>query len=89
MPTKQYTIRNIPPKVDRYLRRRAQLSGRSLNDIVIDELSTNAGIRAESITESLQWFIGNNTLDSETIAAIGSAKHEQKHLAAKEMGLDT
>lgn len=90
MKATQYTIRNIPPTVDRYLRKRAQLSGRSLNDIVVDELSASAGVTTNNdVVTSLDWFIGSNVMDSATLAAINSAKSEQKRLAAKEMGLDT
>jgi hypothetical protein len=34
----QYTIRGIPPEVDRVLRRRAAQRKQSLNQIVVDEL---------------------------------------------------
>ena len=40
----QYTIRNIPKKLDQALRRRAKEQKRSLNDIVIEALSIVAGL---------------------------------------------
>jgi hypothetical protein len=89
MNAKQYTIRNIPPKVDRYLRKRARLSGKSLNEVVVAELSASAGVSKEGLAGSLDWFIGSGSLDDQTLKAIDSAKQEQKRLAAKEMGLDT
>lgn len=38
----QYTIRNIPPEVDRALKRKAKLTRKSFNQTVVDELSKNA-----------------------------------------------
>jgi hypothetical protein len=35
----QYTIRGIPPEVDRALRRKARKANKSLNQIVLDELT--------------------------------------------------
>ncbi len=35
----QYTLRNIPPEVDRTLRARARKSGRSFNAVVVDSLA--------------------------------------------------
>ena len=38
----QYTLRNIPPIVDRALRRRARLEHKSLNQVAIDSLNKQA-----------------------------------------------
>lgn len=35
----QYTIRNIPPNVDKALKKRAKISRKSFNQIVVDELT--------------------------------------------------
>lgn len=35
----QYTIRNIPPEVDRTLRARARKSGKSFNSVVVESLA--------------------------------------------------
>jgi hypothetical protein len=40
----QYTLRNIPKKVDQALRRRAKQQRRSLNDVLVEALSIGAGI---------------------------------------------
>ena len=42
----QYTIRNIPKKVDQVLRRRAKEQGRSLNDVALAALAAGAGVSA-------------------------------------------
>ena len=39
----QYTIRGIPPEVDRALRRKASIRKQSLNQIIVDELTTATG----------------------------------------------
>ncbi len=40
---KQYTIRNIPSRVDRALRQRARASGKSFNQTVLDALVVGSG----------------------------------------------
>lgn len=44
---RQYTIRSIPPEVDRALRRRAKREGRSLNDVVLEALAAGIGVNGE------------------------------------------
>jgi plasmid stability protein len=43
----QYTIRNVPRAVDRALRRRAKVEGRSLNELAIDALTRATGLSGE------------------------------------------
>ena len=45
----QYTIRNIPPHLDRSLRQRARQTGQSLNEVVLEALIREAGLSAELI----------------------------------------
>jgi hypothetical protein len=40
----QYTIRNVPPRVDRALRRKAQALGVSLNAYLVQALEAEAGL---------------------------------------------
>ncbi len=40
---RQYTIRNVPPAVDRVLKRRAKESGKSFNQVAVEALVTGAG----------------------------------------------
>jgi hypothetical protein len=42
-PTIQYTLRNVPERVDQTLRRRAKESGLSFNQVLIDALTVGAG----------------------------------------------
>lgn len=45
----QYTIRNIPPAIDRALRRLARQSGKSLNEVAVEALGRAVGAGAEPI----------------------------------------
>lgn len=40
---RQYTIRNIPDQVDRTLRQRARVTGKSFNQVVVEALYTGIG----------------------------------------------
>lgn len=81
----QYTIRNIPVSVDRYLRKRARLSGQSLNQTIIDELSENVPKSDSSLLDSLSWFIGGG-MDDDVLEALAEDDRIQKELAQRELG---
>jgi hypothetical protein len=87
MNTKQYTIRNIPEPVDRYLRKRAKLSNKSLNQVVIEELSTHVGNGQKNIIESLDWFIGSGGIGDDVIQALEEDDKAQKELTRKQWQL--
>jgi hypothetical protein len=40
----QYTIRGVPPAVDAVLRKRARVTGKSLNQVAIEALAEGVGI---------------------------------------------
>lgn len=88
MSTKQYTVRNVPQTVDRYLRKRAKISGKSLNQVIIDELSEKAGVGTESLVDSLDWFYGANTIGDDVIEALEEDDRIQKELTRKQWELD-
>jgi len=88
MSTKQYTIRNVPQPVDRYLRKRAKISGKSLNQVIIDELSEKAGVGKSSLNDSLDWFYGANTIGDDVIKALEEDDKTQKELTRKQWELD-
>lgn len=84
----QYTIRNIPAPVNAYLRKKARLTGRSLNQTIIDELSEQAGVRKDgkhptSILDSFSWFIGSG-MDQDVLDALEEDDKAQKRIAARE-----
>jgi plasmid stability protein len=45
----QYTLRNIPPAVDRALRRRARTEGKSLNEVALQALARGIGVDGEPV----------------------------------------
>jgi hypothetical protein len=80
----QYTIRNIPAPIDRYLRKRAKVSGQSLNHVIIEELSDKAGVRGDNLIDSLGWFIGAKVIDNGVIQALDKEDKIQKELTKKQ-----
>jgi hypothetical protein len=45
----QYTLRNVPAFLDRVFRRRARERGASLNEVVLEALTRDAGLTAERV----------------------------------------
>jgi hypothetical protein len=84
MNTKQYTVRNIPEPVNRYLRKKAQLSGKSLNQVIVDELSEKVAKPSATVGTALSWFIGSG-MDDSTLQALDEEDKLQKKLAAKDL----
>ena len=84
MNIKQYTIRNIPAPVDRYLRKRAKISGLSLNQIIIDELSDKAGVNKTNLIDSLDWFIGSKNIGKDVKDFLKKEETLQKELTKKQ-----
>ena len=64
MKSMQYTIRAIPPKLDMVLRRRAQKSGKSLNEVLVETLAIGAGVSSDATFDDVDWFIGRKALDT-------------------------
>lgn len=60
----QYTIRSIPPQVDEALRKRAQTTGKSLNETTLEALAKGVGVVPAATFNDLNWFIGQKTLDA-------------------------
>ena len=84
MITKQYTIRNIPAPVDRYLRKRAQISGKSLNQVIIDELSEKIVTNKSNLVDALDWFIGSNNIGDDVQESLNKEDTLQKELVKKQ-----
>jgi hypothetical protein len=61
---RQYTIRNIPSQVDKFLRQKAKAVGKSLNETLLDALKRGAGLSDEVILHhDLDFVIGTWTDD--------------------------
>lgn len=61
----QYTIRNIPPAVDKVIRKRSQQTGKSFNQTVVDLLSLQTfGTTDPKPDTGFSWLFNQNTLDA-------------------------
>ncbi|MCG3131899.1 MAG: hypothetical protein FLDDKLPJ_02709 [Phycisphaerae bacterium] len=57
---RQYTLRGVPPEVDRALREAAASQGRSLNDVALEALRRGAGVAEEKkIHHDLDFLFGS------------------------------
>lgn len=55
----QYTIRNIPPEVDRVIRKRSAQTGKSFNQTVVDLLSMQTfGTSKPPKDDNFDWLFG-------------------------------
>ncbi len=67
----QYTLRNIPPALDRALRERAKREGKSLNEVAVRALARALGFAEEAVRHrSLQDLRGSWVDDSEFDTAL-------------------
>ena len=61
----QYTIRNIPPTVDRVIRKRSRQQGKSLNQTVVDLLSLQTfGTTSPPDDNNFDWLYKQKSLDT-------------------------
>ena len=71
MPAIQYTIRNIPPAVDQVIRKRAQETGASFNQTVVDLLTLQTlGTTKPEEDAGFTWLFNQQGLDAGFDAAI-------------------
>ena len=74
---RQYTIRNVPPRLDRALRKKAAERGVSLNTLFVHALETEAGLGSEPrIWSDLDDLFGTWVHDK----AVDRALAEQRQL---------
>ena len=73
---KQYTIRNIPNRVDRTLRKRARDSGKSFNQTVLDALVSGSG-ESSLPKRDLSFIAGSlSAAEAEELDAEIKAQHQ-------------
>lgn len=69
----QYTIRQIPKNLDKSLRQRSRLEGKSLNTVAIEALTKGLQLDGEIIRHNdLDFAIGSWVQDKKTDAAIAA-----------------
>jgi hypothetical protein len=77
----QYTIRNIPPQVDKALKKRAKQSGKSFNQTVIELLSLQVlGTTESSEENNFEWLFGRKSLDKGFDEAVEKLSHVDEKL---------
>jgi len=65
MSTIQYTIRNVPPAVDKVIRKRAAQSGKSFNHTVVELLTLQTfGSPTPLPDDNFDWLFNADTLDT-------------------------
>ena len=71
MQSRQYTIRGVPPVVDRALRRRARQEGKSINTVAVEALARGMEIEAKPVAHTdLDALIGSWQEDPAFAAAL-------------------
>ena len=80
MNTMQYTVRGVTPKLDQALRKRAQISHKSFNQVLLEALNTQVFSTPEPPkNDSFDWLYGAKTLDNNFNQAIaGLSKPDEK-----------
>ena len=64
---RQYTIRKVPPSIDRALRKKAREQKRSLNSVVLEAMAENVGLGVEEdVYADLDFLIGSWVQDPKT-----------------------
>ena len=75
----QYTLRNVPPALDRALRRQAKQLSKSLNEVALLALTRGAGVSQEaSELHDLDFLFGSWVEDRE----VDNALEEQRQVDA-------
>ncbi len=87
--TVQYTIRKVPESVDQYLRRRARISGKSLNQVIVDELSEKANLGKSDLIASLDWFIGSGSVGDDVLGALDEEDKIQKEITKNQWSTES
>ena len=83
MKARQYTVRKVPPRLDRALRAKADARGVSLNTLVVQALESEAGLGAEPrIHRDLDDLFGTWIHDR----AVDRALAEQRRVDPRDWG---
>ena len=70
----QYTIRRVPPQVDRALRRKARETGKSMNNLALQALEREAGLTEAPRFHDLDALAGTWEADSKTEKALAEQR---------------
>ena len=68
---RQYTIRSVPPAVDRVLREQAKQQNKSLNEVAVEALRRGVGLGApQAVFDDLDGLVGTWEEDPDFQAAL-------------------
>ena len=56
----EYTVRDVPPALDAELRREAQMTGKTLNALVLQTLEQAKLPSSVIVHDDLDWFVGSS-----------------------------
>ena len=70
MKSNQYTVRSVPHSLDEVLRRQADITGKSLNQVLLESLAKGAGVSNNATFSDLDWFVGSSKKDTNSDAAL-------------------
>lgn len=87
MNTIQYTIRSITPELDRLIRKKALLTGKSLNRVIVDDIKSVYGLNTESsggALAGLEWFVGKGSLEESVLVGLNDEDKIQKSITKQE-----
>lgn len=71
----KYTLRNVPPVLDRALRRRAKQLSKGLNEVALEALTLGAGVeRAVTMPHDLDFLFGSWVEDPEVDQALANQR---------------
>ena len=77
----QYTIRGIPSALDKAMRHRARVAGRSLNEVAVEVLAEGLGLGRESVPRrDLSDVAGNWSRDAAAEEAFAAQDQVDKSL---------
>lgn len=77
----QYTLRDVPPEVDRALRAKAKREGRSLASVALEALARGAGAsRPAQRRRDLRKIAGSWVEDPETDRVLADQRKIDRHL---------
>lgn len=77
----QYTLRNIPPMLDRALRRQATGQAKSLNEVAVEALARGVGVDREPADQhDLDFLFGSWVEDKAVEAALAGQRKVDKDL---------
>jgi hypothetical protein len=87
MSTLQYTIRSVPAEVDRLVRKKARLTGKSINQVLLDDIISAYDTKDSKYTGALaglDWFIGKGSVGDDVLDALEEHDRTQKSLLSRE-----